>query len=50
MNELGVVYLVLGLLALFVIVGALLPRYLPRLVRRLDAVGTKGPRNGPPDH
>lgn len=48
-NELGIVYLFLGLLAVFVIVGALLPRYLPRLVRRLDAVGLKGPQNGSHD-
>lgn len=36
MTELEVVYLFLGLLALFVIVGALIPRYLPSLVRYLD--------------
>jgi Na+-transporting methylmalonyl-CoA/oxaloacetate decarboxylase gamma subunit len=38
-NELAVVYLILSLLALFVVVGALIPRYLPGLVRRLDSVG-----------
>lgn len=36
MNELGIVYLFLGLLALFVIIGALLPKYLPGLMRKLD--------------
>lgn len=41
-SELGIVYLFLGLLALFVIIGALLPRYLPGLVRRLDKVGMTG--------
>lgn len=36
MNELGVLYLFLGLLALFVVIGALIPRYLPSLVRYID--------------
>lgn len=45
-SELGVVYLFLALLALFVIVGALLPRYLPGLVRRLDKVGVTGRQEG----
>lgn len=35
-SELGIVYLFLGLLALFVIIGALLPKYLPGLMRKLD--------------
>ncbi|HEY3249190.1 MAG TPA: hypothetical protein VGK88_12990 [bacterium] len=33
MTELGVVYLFLGLLALFVAIGALIPVYLPSFVR-----------------
>ena len=41
MNELGIVYLFLGLLAAFVIVGALISRYLPSLVRYLDATVLK---------
>ena len=41
MNELGIVYLFLGLLAAFVIVGALIPRYLPSLVRYLDTTVLK---------
>jgi type II secretory pathway pseudopilin PulG len=36
-NELGIVYVVLGLLAAFVIIGALLPRYLPSLVAYINA-------------
>jgi len=40
-NELDVVYLVLGLLAAFVIVGALVPKYLPSLVRYIDATVLK---------
>ncbi len=43
MTELGVVYLFLGLLALFVIIGALIPRYLPGLVRKLDSTVLKEP-------
>ncbi len=41
MNELGIVYLVLGLLAAFVIIGALIPKYLPSLVRYLDSTVLK---------
>ena len=41
MTELEVVYLFLGLLALFVIIGALIPRYLPGLVRKLDSTVLK---------
>lgn len=41
MTELGVVYLFLALLALFVIIGALIPRYLPGLVRYLDSTVLK---------
>jgi Na+-transporting methylmalonyl-CoA/oxaloacetate decarboxylase gamma subunit len=40
-TELGIVYLFLALLALFVLVGALLPRYLPGLIRLLDATVLK---------
>ncbi len=40
-SELSVVYLFLLLLALFVVVGALLPRYLPGLVRKLDSTVLK---------
>jgi len=48
-RELELVYLFLGLLALFVVVGALLPRYLPGLVRKLDTTVLKEPR-GPGEH
>ena len=41
MTELGVVYLFLGLLGLFVIIGALIPRYLPGLVRKIDSTVLK---------
>lgn len=41
MTELDVVYLFFGLLALFVIIGALIPRYLPGLVRKLDTTVLK---------
>lgn len=37
LTELGVVYLFLALLGLFIIVGALIPRYLPSLVRYVDS-------------
>lgn len=37
MSELDLVYLFLGLLAAFILVGALIPKYLPSLVRYLDA-------------
>jgi len=40
-NELGIVYLFLGLLAVFVIIGALIPKYLPWLVRYLDTTVLK---------
>ncbi|HET6380972.1 MAG TPA: hypothetical protein VFH63_08060, partial [candidate division Zixibacteria bacterium] len=40
-SELDVVYLFLSLLALFVVIGALLPRYLPGLIRRLDTTVLK---------
>jgi hypothetical protein len=36
-NELAIVYVVLGLLAVFVVIGALLPRYLPSLVAYINA-------------
>ncbi len=41
MTELGVVYLFLGLLVLFILIGALLPRYLPGVVRKLDSTVLK---------
>ncbi len=41
MNELAIVYLFLGLLAVFVVVGALIPKYLPSLVRYLDTAVLK---------
>ncbi len=50
MNELAIVYVVLGLLAAFVIIGALIPKYLPGLVRYVNAnvlkeeKGAGGPR------
>ncbi len=43
MTELDVVYLFLGLLALFVVIGALIPRYLPGLVRKIDTTVLKEP-------
>lgn len=45
MTELGIVYLFLGLLALFVVIGALIPRYLPGLVRKLDTTVLKEPNS-----
>lgn len=36
MTELEVVYLFLALLVLFIIIGALIPKYLPSLVRYVD--------------
>jgi len=44
------VYLFLGLLALFVIVGALIPRYLPGLVRKLDSTVLKEDKGGNAPH
>jgi type II secretory pathway pseudopilin PulG len=35
-SELGVVYLVIALLVLFVVIGALIPAYLPSLVRYVN--------------
>jgi len=35
-TELEVVYLFLALLVLFIIIGALIPKYLPSLVRYVD--------------
>jgi hypothetical protein len=43
-NELGVVYLFLGLLVLFVVIGALLPKYLPGVIRKLDSTVLKEPK------
>jgi len=40
-TELDIVYLFLGLLALFVVIGALLPKYLPGLVRKLNSTVLK---------
>lgn len=45
-SELNVVYLFLGLLALFVVIGALLPKYLPGLVRKLDTTVLKETKSG----
>lgn len=45
MSELGLVYLFLGLLILFVIIGALLPRYLPGLIRKLDTTVLSEPKD-----
>ena len=50
MTELGVVYIFLGLLALFVIIGALIPRYLPGLVRKLDSTVLKENKGGNEHH
>lgn len=36
MSELGVVYIFLALLGLFIVIGALIPKYLPSLVRYVD--------------
>ena len=44
MNELAIVYVLLGLLAVFVIIGALIPKYLPSLVRYLDSTVLKEER------
>lgn len=41
MTEVGVVYVFFGLLAAFVIIGALIPKYLPGLVRSLDSTVLK---------
>jgi hypothetical protein len=49
-NELAIVYVVLGLLVAFVIIGALIPKYLPGLVRYVNTTilkeekGADGPR------
>lgn len=50
MSELDVVYLFLGLLALFVIIGALIPRYLPGLMRKLDSTVLKENKGGDSRH
>lgn len=50
MTELDVVYLFLGLLGLFVIVGALIPRYLPGLVKKLDSTVLKETKSGNTHH
>ena len=44
MNELGVVYLFLGLLVLFVVIGALLPKYFPGVIRKLDSTVLREPK------
>lgn len=44
------VYLFLGLLALFVIIGALIPRYLPGLVKKLDSTVLKETKGGDSHH
>jgi len=50
-SELSIVYVVLGLLAAFVVIGALLPKYVPSLVAYINvhvlkeekASGSAGP-------
>lgn len=49
-TELDVVYLFLGLLALFVVIGALIPRYLPGLVRKLDTTVLKDTKDDNTHH
>lgn len=44
MSELEVVYLFLGLLVLFVVIGALLPKYLPGVIRKLDSTVLNEPK------
>ncbi len=41
MTEVRAVFLFLGLLAAFVIIGALIPKYFSRLVRSLDSTVLK---------
>ncbi len=50
MTEVGIVYLFLGLLVVFIIVGALIPKYLPQLVRSLDATVLKGEKRAGSGH
>ncbi len=52
MSEIGVVLVFLGLLAGFVIIGALIPKYLPGLVRSLDSTVLKEEKgsDSKPDH
>lgn len=53
MTELNTVYVVLGLLVTMIVIGALLPRYLPQLVRVLDSTvlkDEKSGRGGPDSH
>jgi hypothetical protein len=49
-TELDIVYLFLGLLAFFVIIGALIPRYLPGLMRKLDSTVLKEDKGGDAHH
>lgn len=48
MTELGVVYVFLALLVLFIAVGALIPKYLPSLVRYVDATVLKEEKDPDP--
>ena len=50
MTELRVVYLFLALLALFVVIGALIPKYLPNLVRYVDDTVLKESRGSKDSH
>ncbi len=50
MTEVGVVYLFVGLMAAFVIIGALIPKYLPGLVRSLDSTVLKDEQSGKDSH
>jgi len=50
-SELSIVYVVLGLLAAFTVIGALLPKYLPSLVAYINAnvlKEEKGSSSAPP--
>ncbi len=50
MTEVGVVYLFVGLMVVFVIIGALIPKYLPGLVRSLDSTVLKDEHSGKDSH
>ncbi len=50
MTEVGVVYLFVGLMVAFVIIGALIPKYLPGLVRSLDSTVLKDEQSGKDSH
>ncbi len=50
MTEVGVVYLFVGLMAAFVIIGALIPKYLPGLVHSLDSTVLKDEQSDKDSH